>query len=116
MQVENHGLCPGIHALAILAVAEDPAVELPGRHQRGRDMLEKGLLKIMSKMGISTLSSYHGAQIFEAIGLDEKTIERYFTGTSSQVGGCGLEDLARDILHWHGMVTTGDGSDQSVKR
>src|SRR5262249_12506213 len=52
--------------------------------------IEKGLLKVMSKMGISTLSSYQGAQIFEAIGLGQEVIERYFPGTISVVGGVGL--------------------------
>lgn len=66
-----------------------------------RNAVNKGLLKILSKMGISTITSYCGGQIFEAIGLDEKLIETCFTGTASKVGGLTYEDLARDVLTWH---------------
>jgi glutamate synthase domain-containing protein 2/glutamate synthase domain-containing protein 1/glutamate synthase domain-containing protein 3 len=58
----------------------------------------QGMLKVMSKMGISTLKSYHGAQIFEAIGLHEDVIDRYFTATASRIGGVGLETLAEEAL------------------
>ncbi len=60
-----------------------------------------GLLKILSKMGISTLHSYTGAQIFEAVGLDTELIEAYFAGTPSRVGGVGLDVLAREALDRH---------------
>ncbi len=63
--------------------------------------IDKGLLKIMSKMGISTLRSYFGAQIFEAIGLNEEMIDRYFSGTPSQIGGIGIPELAREIMQTH---------------
>jgi len=59
--------------------------------------LGKGVLKIMSKMGISTVSSYSGAQCFEAIGLSQEFVDTYFTGTTSQLGGIGLEVIAREI-------------------
>ena len=58
--------------------------------------INKGLLKTFSKMGISTLQSYRGAQVFEAIGLSRKLVEKYFTGTSSRIEGIGLEALARE--------------------
>ena len=61
----------------------------------------KGLLKTISKMGISTVRSYSGAQIFEAVGLEPKLVERYFTGTTSRIGGIGLEVLARETLTRH---------------
>jgi glutamate synthase domain-containing protein 2/glutamate synthase domain-containing protein 3 len=61
----------------------------------------KGLLKIFSKMGISTLQSYRGAQIFEAIGLNRSIIDRYFTGTASRVEGVGLDVLAREAKLKH---------------
>ncbi|HEX2728795.1 MAG TPA: glutamate synthase large subunit, partial [Rubrobacteraceae bacterium] len=61
----------------------------------------KGLLKVISKMGISTLFSYCGAQIFEAVGLDKDFIDRHFTGTASRVGGVGIEALAREVLERH---------------
>ncbi len=63
--------------------------------------LGKGVLKIMSKMGISTVSSYAGAQAFEAIGLGEELIERYFTGTASPLGGVGLDVISQENLHRH---------------
>ena len=62
---------------------------------------EEGLLKVMSKMGVSTFDAYHGAQIFEAVGLSQDLIERCFAGTPSRVGGIGLDDLAADVLAWH---------------
>ncbi len=63
--------------------------------------IDKGILKIMSKMGISTLRSYFGAQIFEAVGLSEELINKYFSGTPSQIGGIGLDELGREILQNH---------------
>ena len=61
----------------------------------------KGLLKVMSKMGISTYQSYCGAQIFEAVGLNSGFVEKYFTGTSSAVEGIGLEQVAEEAVRLH---------------
>ncbi|NUR60630.1 MAG: glutamate synthase large subunit [Catenulispora sp.] len=63
--------------------------------------LGKGVLKVMSKMGISTVASYRGAQIFEAIGLDQDVVDEYFTGTTSKLGGVGLETLAEETARRH---------------
>lgn len=63
--------------------------------------LTDGILKILSKMGISTLRSYRGAQIFEALGLDDDLIDRYFTGTTSRVGGVSLEGIIDETLQRH---------------
>jgi glutamate synthase (NADPH/NADH) large chain len=63
--------------------------------------IDKGLLKIMSKMGISTLTSYKGAQLFEAIGLSDELCNQYFGGTVSKIGGLTIEDLSHDILASH---------------
>ena len=63
--------------------------------------LGTGLLKVMSKMGISTISSYNAAQIFEAVGLDRELVDRHFTGTSSTIGGVGMDGLAREALSRH---------------
>jgi glutamate synthase (NADPH/NADH) large chain len=60
-----------------------------------------GIIKIASKMGISTIQSYQGAKIFEAIGLKEEFIKRYFTDTVSRVGGIGIEEIARDYTAFH---------------
>ncbi|MBV9463256.1 MAG: glutamate synthase subunit alpha, partial [Verrucomicrobiae bacterium] len=68
-----------------------------------RKGLGDGILKIMSKMGISTLGSYKGAQIFECIGVHPDVCERHFTGTPSRVGGIGLKEIAREALLRHEM-------------
>ncbi|HXK33993.1 MAG TPA: glutamate synthase large subunit [Dehalococcoidia bacterium] len=65
--------------------------------------IDAGLLKIMSKMGISTVSAYHGAQIFEAVGLGPEVMELAFAGTPSRVGGIGLKEIAEDVLERHRM-------------
>ena len=59
--------------------------------------LNKGVLKVMSKMGISTLQSYCGAQIFEAIGLDRAFVEKYFTSTASKIGGIGVKEISEEV-------------------
>ncbi len=63
--------------------------------------LGKGVLKVMSKMGVSTVASYRGAQIFEALGLGEEVIAPYFTGTPSQLGGVGLDVIAEEVAMRH---------------
>ena len=68
----------------------------------------KGLRKVMSKMGISTYMSYTGAQIFEAIGLSRPLIEKYFTGTSSNIGGIGLFEVAEEAIRTHLGAFSGD--------
>jgi len=62
---------------------------------------EKGILKILSKMGISTLQSYRGAQIFEALGLSDEVIKRCFTGTVSRIGGADFETIAKEAISMH---------------
>jgi len=61
----------------------------------------KGVVKVMSKMGISAVQSYHGAQVFEAVGLRQDVIDEYFTGTASRVGGIGLDTVAEEVLMRH---------------
>ena len=61
----------------------------------------KGVLKVMSKMGISTVASYTGAQVFEAVGLSREVVDRYFGGTVSRISGVGLDELAREVLIRH---------------
>jgi glutamate synthase (ferredoxin) len=63
--------------------------------------LNKGILKVMAKMGISTLQSYCGAQIFEAIGLNRDLVDRYFTGTASRVSGIGIDVIAEEARRRH---------------
>src|SRR5581483_1247883 len=66
--------------------------------------LNKGVLKMMSKMGISTLQSYRGAQIFEAIGLDKDFIDRYFTHTASRIGGASIGAIAAEVRARHELA------------
>ena len=63
--------------------------------------INKGILKVMSKMGISTLQSYCGAQIFEAVGLERTFVDKYFTWTASRIGGVGMEVIAEEVLERH---------------
>ena len=68
----------------------------------------KGLLKVMSKMGISTYQSYCGAQIFDAVGLQSEFVERYFTGTATTIEGVGLEEVARETAERHARAFSDD--------
>ncbi|WP_328994801.1 glutamate synthase large subunit [Kribbella sp. NBC_01245] len=71
--------------------------------------LGKGVLKVMSKMGVSTVASYTGAQIFEATGLSPELVDRYFTGTSSKLGGVGLDVIAEEVNQRHLKAYPADG-------
>jgi glutamate synthase (NADPH/NADH) large chain len=79
--------------------------QVEGSYSQAREKyikaVDKGLMKVLSKMGISTLRSYHGAQIFEAVGISSDVIERYFTGTTSRIGGVGFDEIAREALEYH---------------
>ena len=66
--------------------------------------MAKGVLKVMSKMGISTVASYTGAQVFEALGLSQQVVDDYFTGTSSRLGGVGLDVLAEEVATRHRLA------------
>ncbi|MGD2115065.1 MAG: glutamate synthase large subunit [Acidobacteriota bacterium] len=98
----------------LVEMVEDGRLQEPGEsddeprvmdYETARDnyieAASKSLLKVLSKMGISTLQSYHGAQIFEAVGLDRRLVERYFTGTPSRVGGADLEAIAEEARRRH---------------
>ncbi|WP_042355701.1 glutamate synthase large subunit [Bacillus rubiinfantis] len=65
------------------------------------EALTIGVVKVLSKMGISTIQSYRGAQIFEAVGISNEVIDQFFTGTTSQLGGIGLETIAEETLQRH---------------
>ena len=71
--------------------------------------LGKGVLKVMSKMGVSTVASYTGAQIFEAVGLSQALVDRYFTGTTSKLGGIGLDTIAEEVARRHRKAYPVDG-------
>lgn len=73
----------------------------------------KGVVKILSKMGISTIQSYRGAQIFEAVGLNSEFVDRYFTWTPSRIGGIGIEEVTEEALvHHNRAFTDKDGNDK----
>jgi glutamate synthase (ferredoxin) len=76
-------------------------VSLDQAQQNYRQSIEAGLLKILSKMGISLLSSYHGAQIFEALGLGMDLVELAFAGTTSRLGGLTIAELAQEVIAFH---------------
>ncbi|UWZ46576.1 glutamate synthase large subunit [Dactylosporangium matsuzakiense] len=78
--------------------------------------LGKGVLKIMSKMGISTVSSYCGAQVFEAVGLDPRFVERYFTGTPSKIGGIGLAEVHAEIAARHSRAYPANDAERAHRR
>ncbi len=78
--------------------------------------LDKGVLKVMSKMGISTIASYTGAQVFEAIGLSHEIIDEYFAGTTSRLGGVGLDVIARETIARHHIAYPPGGEVPGTKR
>jgi glutamate synthase (NADPH) large chain len=111
-EVHHFALLAGFGAEAInpylafetlIAIAEQFPEDVDGYEacKRYVKSIDKGLLKVMSKMGISTYQSYCGAQIFDAIGLAEDFVDRYFTGTASQIGGVGLAEIAEETLRRH---------------
>jgi glutamate synthase (NADPH/NADH) large chain len=96
-------VCPWLAFETIDSIADQlpggiDAIEAGKRFIKG---VNKGLLKVMSKMGISTYQSYCGAQIFEAIGLNAKFVAEYFTGTATQIEGIGLAEAATEAVNMH---------------
>ncbi|MDP2806383.1 MAG: glutamate synthase-related protein [Gallionellaceae bacterium] len=120
--VVDTGSARETHHIALLAgygaeavcpwLAFDTIADIVGELPGGIDVYEakkrfikginKGLLKVMSKMGISTYQSYCGAQIFEAIGLNAEFVAEYFTGTATQIEGIGLTEVAEEAVRMHG--------------
>jgi glutamate synthase (NADPH/NADH) large chain len=87
-----------METLAALAENEEQAASYIKHFVKG---IGKGLMKVMSKMGISTYMSYTGAQIFEAVGLQQAMLDKYFTGTTSQVEGMGVFDVMEEVIRLH---------------
>ncbi|MEV0552848.1 MULTISPECIES: glutamate synthase large subunit [unclassified Streptomyces] len=71
--------------------------------------LGKGVLKVMSKMGISTVASYRGAQVFEAVGLDTAFVQKYFIGTDTKIGGVGIDVIAKEVAARHAKAYPASG-------
>ncbi|WP_337060603.1 glutamate synthase large subunit [Kineococcus sp. G2] len=78
--------------------------------------LGKGVLKVMSKMGISTVASYRGAQVFEALGLSQTLVDEYFTATTSRLGGVGLDVLAEEVARRHRIAYPVEGQERAHRR
>ena len=99
------GICPYLaYETALETAKEDIFVKDVQQDEVVSNFIKstrKGLFKIIAKMGISTIQSYRGAQIFEAVGLGDDVIEQFFTGTPSRVNGAGLEVIARETLERH---------------
>ena len=85
---------------ALLPTLPEPLSETEA-HQRYIKAVDKGILKVMAKMGISTYQSYCGAQIFDAVGLSSAFVETYFTGTQTRIEGVGLAEIAEETVHRH---------------
>ncbi|HVE97791.1 MAG TPA: glutamate synthase-related protein, partial [Mycobacteriales bacterium] len=94
-------ICPRVALESVAAIAVKSGGS-PGEQQDAyKHAIEDGVLKVMSKMGISCLDSYRGAQIFDAVGLAAEVVDRCFTGTASVVGGVGFAELAEDAIERH---------------
>ncbi|MFE3603022.1 glutamate synthase large subunit [Streptomyces sp. NPDC059096] len=78
--------------------------------------LGKGVLKVMSKMGISTVASYRGAQVFEAVGLDQAFVDKYFNGTATKIGGAGLGIVAQEVAARHAKGYPASGISASHRK
>lgn len=106
------GAMATVHGAKLLAMGSAAAMT-----ENYRKAIGKGLLKIMSKMGISTLMSYRGAQIFEAIGLSSQLIDNYFPRTPSRLEGVDLRHIARDIERFHkAAFASGRGAKTALLR
>ncbi|MCP4449349.1 MAG: glutamate synthase large subunit [Myxococcales bacterium] len=90
-----------LDTLHAMSESGDIAVTPQTAHKNYGEAVKAGLRKIMSKMGISALNSYRGAQMFEAVGLDKALVQNHFGDTSSRLGGVGLEELGREVLQRH---------------
>ncbi|MFH8980362.1 glutamate synthase large subunit [Streptomyces varsoviensis] len=86
-----------------------PGVEAEDAIRNLIKALGKGVLKVMSKMGISTVASYRGAQVFEAVGLDDAFVDAYFHGTATKIGGAGLDVIAREVAARHAKAYPATG-------
>jgi len=101
-------------AIEYLVREKEIGLSLKKALENYRKAVRDGILKILSKMGISTLRSYRGAQIFEALGLDKELIDKFFTGTVSRIGGVGLEGIARETIERHRLAYFQRGAEDST--
>ena len=98
-------ICPHVAFQTVRHLSETGMLEQEVAHEEAMDRyiiaVKKGLLKTFSRMGISTVHSFFGAQIFECVGIHKDVVDRYFCGTASRVGGIGLEEITRENLNRH---------------
>ncbi len=110
----TNAICPYVAFATVDELAEEGLLETQASPEEALDnyitAIKKGMLKTFSRMGISTIRSFHGAQIYEAIGLGDEMVEKYFAGTASRVGGIGLEEVAAEAVarHCRGFPEVGD--------
>lgn len=103
------GVCPYMAYEALCKLNNEGIIEAKAKEEFSdeqvmknyRKAISKGLLKVMSKMGISTLQSYKGAQVFEAVGLADEVVDRCFTGTTTRIQGADFEAIYRDLERFH---------------
>lgn len=92
----------GIHPYGAYATLNDFDIE--NGLENYRKAAEKGIVKVMSRMGISTIAGYHGAQLFEVVGISQPVTEKYFTGTASRIGGLSLNQIEEEYLQRHQLA------------
>src|SRR5207245_3018390 len=111
-------ICPGLALETVATEADNAETEMTGpeAQHRLRTALEDGVLKVVSKMGISTVDSYRGAQIFEVLGLGPEVVDVCFAGTPSIVGGIGWDELGADVLARHASARLADGGFYRVRK
>ena len=104
-------VCPYLAYESIDALVEEGELSelsaFDARYQYGK-ALNKGIVKTMSKMGVSTVASYVGSQLFEAVGISQEVLNNYFPGFKSRIGGITLEHIANDVLRLHGTAYAKD--------
>jgi glutamate synthase (NADPH) large chain len=113
-----NAICPYLALATVRQLAEANLLEIPRSPEEAADSyitaVKKGLLKTFSRMGISTIRSYFGAQIFEAVGLARDVVDRYFTGAASRVAGIGLNEIAAEVRSLHARGFPKDGPPQPL--
>ncbi|RVU02685.1 glutamate synthase large subunit [Mucilaginibacter limnophilus] len=91
----------------------ETSLDVKQLHKNYVKSVNDGLLKIFSKMGISTLQSYHGSQVFEILGINKEVVDKYFSGAVSRIGGLGLDEIARESLTKHRMGFNSNKTDET---
>ncbi|MFA6470399.1 MAG: glutamate synthase large subunit [Candidatus Latescibacterota bacterium] len=111
-------VCPNVAFSTIRRLSEEGLYDIPPKPDLALDLyitaIKKGLMKTMSRIGISTIRSYFGAQIFEALGLSGELVDTYFSGTVSRIGGIGLDEIARETQERFGKAFDPESEDENL--